>query len=199
MSKMEILAQNLLRWERSGLPQEWVHDHHGQWGHSDWLALLESLKRSDFWPMEPDAVGSVLEELKKGASLPAASTHELQNAAASGHWVKGKGVTSTARKTYSASYRGITIVVKEVAEPPNFLASLTTSKRGFTVDIRRTPNSTPIRSGPPGAVFSLSSAMLRGCILASEYVGGNPLDMMFDLRALWVGRDVEGNPGTDGT
>jgi hypothetical protein len=33
--------------------------------HSDWLDLLEKLKRTDFWPMEPDAIGRVLEEHKK--------------------------------------------------------------------------------------------------------------------------------------
>ena len=55
---------NLVRWERCGSPQQWVNDHHGQWNHSDWDALLEDLKRSDFWPMEPAEIGRVLEDRK---------------------------------------------------------------------------------------------------------------------------------------
>ena len=43
----------------------WVEAHRGQWDHEDWLALLEDLKRSAFWPMEPDAVGQALEDAKR--------------------------------------------------------------------------------------------------------------------------------------
>jgi hypothetical protein len=57
-------AHNLRRWEQSGFPQKWVEDHRGQWNHSDWLALLEELKRTEFWPMEPNAIGNVLEAKK---------------------------------------------------------------------------------------------------------------------------------------
>lgn len=63
-------ARNLLRWQQSGAPREWVDDHHGQWNHSDWLELLEGLKRADFWPMDTDAIGRVLEEQKKAKSMP---------------------------------------------------------------------------------------------------------------------------------
>jgi hypothetical protein len=59
-------TQNLLRWERSEFPARWVADHHGQWNHADWLDLLERLRHTDFWPMEPDAIGRVLERLKRG-------------------------------------------------------------------------------------------------------------------------------------
>lgn len=60
-----VKAQNLLRWERSESPRKWVNDHNGLWTHSDWLALLESLKRTDFWPMEPDTIGRALEAHKR--------------------------------------------------------------------------------------------------------------------------------------
>src|SRR5262249_31173221 len=55
---------NLRRWERSGQAREWVKARRGQWGHEDWLALLHDLARSAYWPLDPDAVGEVLEEMK---------------------------------------------------------------------------------------------------------------------------------------
>jgi hypothetical protein len=58
-------AENLRRWRASGQARAWVAAHHGQWNHNDWLALMEELKRSPFWPMHPDAVGQVLEETKR--------------------------------------------------------------------------------------------------------------------------------------
>jgi hypothetical protein len=62
---------NLLRWEQSGFPQKWVEDHHGQWTHSDWLDLLEKLKRTEYWPMDPDSIGRVIEEKRKCIAQPA--------------------------------------------------------------------------------------------------------------------------------
>jgi hypothetical protein len=56
---------NLRRWERSGQARAWVEARQGQWGHDDWLALLEDLRRSEFWPLEPDAVGEVLGEIRE--------------------------------------------------------------------------------------------------------------------------------------
>lgn len=35
------------------------------WDHKEWLSLLESLKQSEFWPMNADEIGAVLEEIKK--------------------------------------------------------------------------------------------------------------------------------------
>jgi hypothetical protein len=72
-------AENLLRWERSGFPRKWVDDHNGQWTHSDWLDLLERLKRTDFWPMEPAAIGRVLEEHKEAQRSNAASQPRAEN------------------------------------------------------------------------------------------------------------------------
>jgi hypothetical protein len=58
-------AENLKRWRESGHAQAWVEKCQGRWNHSDWLALLEELSRSPFWPMEADAVGLVLEAEKR--------------------------------------------------------------------------------------------------------------------------------------
>jgi hypothetical protein len=57
--------QNLRRWERSGQPRRWVADHEGRWGEAEWSALLQELTRSAFWPLDPEAVGEVLEELAR--------------------------------------------------------------------------------------------------------------------------------------
>jgi hypothetical protein len=58
--------ENLRRWRESGQARAWVEAHQGSWNHADWLALLEELKRSPFWPMNADAVGLLLEENKRG-------------------------------------------------------------------------------------------------------------------------------------
>jgi len=57
-------AENLRRWRESGQARAWVETRGGRWDHAGWLALLEELKRSPYWPMQPDAVGLVLEEVK---------------------------------------------------------------------------------------------------------------------------------------
>lgn len=56
---------NLIRWRESGQPQLWVSERRGQWSHEDWLSLLESLKRTQYWPMDPDVIGGVLEQIKR--------------------------------------------------------------------------------------------------------------------------------------
>jgi hypothetical protein len=56
--------ENLRRWRASGQPRSWVEAHKGQWNHQDWLGLLETLQQSPYWPMQPDDVGRVLEEVK---------------------------------------------------------------------------------------------------------------------------------------
>jgi len=58
-------ADNVKRWRESGQARAWVEAHNGQWNHADWLALLEELKRSAFWPMQLDAVGLALEDAKR--------------------------------------------------------------------------------------------------------------------------------------
>jgi HEAT repeat protein len=61
----EIEEDNLVRWRRSNESLYWVKSHRGNWNHDDWLQFLESLKSSEFWPMRPEGVRVVLEELKK--------------------------------------------------------------------------------------------------------------------------------------
>jgi hypothetical protein len=58
-------SENLKRWDASGQPKRWVVDHQGSWNHDDWLLLVQSLERSEFWPMDLDAVGGLLDLLKK--------------------------------------------------------------------------------------------------------------------------------------
>jgi hypothetical protein len=56
---------NLERWEASGEPHRWVEAQRGRWDHADWVRLLASLERSEFWPLAPEAVGRVLEEARQ--------------------------------------------------------------------------------------------------------------------------------------
>lgn len=58
-------VENVRRWRASGQARAWVERHQGFWNHDDWLALLEELRGSFFWPMNTDAVGMVLEEIKR--------------------------------------------------------------------------------------------------------------------------------------
>lgn len=60
-------TDNLRRWRESGHPRSWVEAHKGQWNHQDWLGLLETLQHSPYWPMLPDEVGRVLEDVKSGS------------------------------------------------------------------------------------------------------------------------------------
>jgi hypothetical protein len=57
--------ENLRRWRESGQARAWVEQRKGRWNHDDWLALLEELKGSSWWPMRIDAVGLTLEETKR--------------------------------------------------------------------------------------------------------------------------------------
>src|SRR5882724_6090028 len=57
--------RNLQRWRQSGLPQRWVESLQGCWNHADWLALVDDLRQSEYWPLEPTAVSEMLEELKQ--------------------------------------------------------------------------------------------------------------------------------------
>jgi hypothetical protein len=55
---------NLRRWQESGQPRRWVESHRGRWTHEDWLALVEGLRRSDYWSLDLDMVVVLLEDLK---------------------------------------------------------------------------------------------------------------------------------------
>jgi hypothetical protein len=69
--------RNLRRWQESGGPQFWVSARGGRWEYDDWLALLEDLRRSDFWPLPADAVGRVLEALKPRPAAARPAPREL--------------------------------------------------------------------------------------------------------------------------
>jgi hypothetical protein len=56
---------NLKRWSESGHAEQWVDTHAGQWSYSDWVAYLDELKASPFWPMSPDDIGARLESVAK--------------------------------------------------------------------------------------------------------------------------------------
>jgi len=61
----ELEAENLRRWMEAGQAWQWVQAQDGRWDHDAWLGLLDELKRSSFWPMQPDALGLALEETKR--------------------------------------------------------------------------------------------------------------------------------------
>jgi hypothetical protein len=65
LGQMHALWSNLQRWKQSGLPQIWVESRQGVWSHADWLALLDTLRQSPFWPLDPGAVGETLEQFKQ--------------------------------------------------------------------------------------------------------------------------------------
>ncbi len=56
--------QNFQRWQTSNQAMAWVTQHQGQWTHQDWVGLWDSLKRSQFWPIDEAAVGQELERVK---------------------------------------------------------------------------------------------------------------------------------------
>jgi len=92
MDKQETKAlasrNNLNRWRASGQPSVWVKARKGQWNDQDWKSLLASLERSEFWPMERDAVGKVLEE-----ELATLTNNNLNRWRASGQpraWVEAR-------------------------------------------------------------------------------------------------------------
>jgi hypothetical protein len=76
MSDEHLETQNLARWVNSGEPRRWVDAHQRQWNHNDWLALLVTLRTSNYWPMEPNAIGLVIESLKHEMAVTKPSTAE---------------------------------------------------------------------------------------------------------------------------
>jgi len=58
------MQENLRRW-RDQAARSWVESRRGEWNHQDWIDLLASLENSSYWPVAPDAIGQVLEGLKR--------------------------------------------------------------------------------------------------------------------------------------
>jgi hypothetical protein len=75
---------NLQRWQQSGQPRHWVEAQGGQWNHHDWLALLDLLRRSEFWPMDPAEIGRVLEGIRERQ----ANLRRWQESGEAGCWVE---------------------------------------------------------------------------------------------------------------
>jgi hypothetical protein len=49
----------------SGLARRWVQSRPGgRWGPGDWLALVDELRRSPFWPMDLNALRRLVEGLR---------------------------------------------------------------------------------------------------------------------------------------
>jgi hypothetical protein len=65
LDELKLAHGSLVRWQLSGHPRHWVNERRGVWDHGDWLALLDALRQTDFWPLNPDAVGRVLEDVRR--------------------------------------------------------------------------------------------------------------------------------------
>jgi hypothetical protein len=74
--RLNLKSDNLKRWKTSGLPEQWVKDLNGEWDHEDWTDLLGELAESEFWPMTPESVGQVLEEIKGSIEFSPAPAFE---------------------------------------------------------------------------------------------------------------------------
>ncbi len=64
LRQLKLEWWNVHRWRTSGLARRWVEEHKGRWDQEDWLALLEALRASDFWPADPAAVRQVVEDIR---------------------------------------------------------------------------------------------------------------------------------------
>lgn len=53
---------NLDRWIADGGPMNWIRARLGRWDDNDWEELVEELKITKYWPLDPDSVGQALEQ-----------------------------------------------------------------------------------------------------------------------------------------
>ena len=60
--EQEDAQTNLRRWIGDGGPADWVQVRRGQWTDRDWEALIEELKGTEYWPLDPNKVGEELEK-----------------------------------------------------------------------------------------------------------------------------------------
>ena len=54
----------LARLAKTTLPKDFVESHCGEWNHQDWLDFLDYLKEKNYFPIDTDKVGLLLEEKK---------------------------------------------------------------------------------------------------------------------------------------
>ena len=55
---------NLKKLRKSPIPMNFVKKQKGEWNHQDWLNFLEYLKGKNYFPIDTDRVGLLLEEKK---------------------------------------------------------------------------------------------------------------------------------------
>ncbi len=55
---------NLKKLTKSPIPMNFVKKHNATWNHQDWLDFLDYLKEKNYFPIDTDKVGLLLEEKK---------------------------------------------------------------------------------------------------------------------------------------
>jgi len=65
-----IKAKNLSAWEASGKATQWLFSTIGSWDEKDIKDLVEQLKRSSFWPIDPNLLAARLKQLRVEMDLP---------------------------------------------------------------------------------------------------------------------------------
>lgn len=55
---------NLKKLTKSPIPMNFVKKHNATWNHQDWLNFLDYLKEKNYFPIDTDKVGLLLEEKK---------------------------------------------------------------------------------------------------------------------------------------
>jgi hypothetical protein len=80
-------ADNLRRWREAGEPHRWVQERDGRWDHAAWEALQASLQQSEYWPVDPAAVGRLVEELRQQR----ANLKRWLDSGQARHWVAQHG------------------------------------------------------------------------------------------------------------
>ena len=70
--KLSPEETNIRKLSRSPIPMNFVKKQNGAWNHQDWLNFLEYLKSKNYFPIDTDRVGLLLEE-KKAQFLAAKS------------------------------------------------------------------------------------------------------------------------------
>ncbi len=61
-------TENFIRWKRTPAAPTWLAKRNGAWSQQDFLQLLETLRRSDFWPMREEDIREALIELQQDRS-----------------------------------------------------------------------------------------------------------------------------------
>lgn len=61
----DLEEKNLKAWRETGHPERWVKEKGFSWNHEQWSSLIQELRHSNFWPMNEDQVGLVLERTRE--------------------------------------------------------------------------------------------------------------------------------------